>query len=91
MPVMCGADVVAESRRVQPDLPALLVTGYTNFTHGAGAELPRLAKPFRQAELASRVADLIEADRSVNQHKAQGQPAPAIGVNGAGLRGSHVL
>lgn len=60
MPEMNGADVVCEARRLRPDLPVLLVTGYANVTHGLAAELPRLAKPFRQAELAARIADLAE-------------------------------
>jgi signal transduction histidine kinase/CheY-like chemotaxis protein len=61
MPGMNGADVVHEARRVRPDLPTLLMTGYTNLVQGAAAELPRLAKPFRQAELAARIAELMDA------------------------------
>jgi signal transduction histidine kinase/CheY-like chemotaxis protein len=63
MPGMSGADVAREARKVRPNLPVLLVTGYTNLTQGPGADLPRLAKPFRQAELASRIADIVEAAR----------------------------
>jgi signal transduction histidine kinase len=61
MPGMSGAELVREARSLLPKLPALLVTGYTNLTHGE-AEIPRLAKPFRQAELAARVAGLLEAN-----------------------------
>jgi signal transduction histidine kinase/CheY-like chemotaxis protein len=61
MPGMSGADVAQEARRLRPDLPTLLMTGYTNLVQGPGAELPRLAKPFRQVELASRLAELLEA------------------------------
>jgi signal transduction histidine kinase len=61
MPGMNGADVVHEARRLRPDLPTLLMTGYTNLVQGAAAELPRLAKPFRQAELAARIAELMES------------------------------
>jgi signal transduction histidine kinase/ActR/RegA family two-component response regulator len=63
MPGMNGSELVREARSLMPKLPALLVTGYTNLAHGNEAELPRLAKPFRQAELAARVADLLEARR----------------------------
>jgi CheY-like chemotaxis protein len=63
MPGMNGADVAREARKVRPNLPVLLVTGYTNLTQGPGADLPRLAKPFRQAELASRIADIVEVAR----------------------------
>jgi len=61
MPGISGADLVQEARRLRPALPTLLITGYTNLIQGHGAELPRLAKPFRQAELASRIAELVEA------------------------------
>ena len=61
MPGIGGADMVREARKLRPSLPALLITGYTNLVQGPGADLPRLAKPFRQAELASRIAELIDA------------------------------
>ncbi len=79
MPVMNGADVVTEARRVKPDIPALLVTGYANFPHGAGIDLPRLTKPFRQAELASRIAELFEADRQRKpaQERRASPPPPS--------------
>ena len=64
MPGIDGASFVREARKLRPGLPALLITGYTNLVQGPGAELPRLAKPFRQAELASRIAELVEAARS---------------------------
>jgi signal transduction histidine kinase/CheY-like chemotaxis protein len=60
MPDMSGAEVVREARRARPGLPVLLMTGYTNLSQGPAAELPRLSKPFRQTELAARIADLIE-------------------------------
>ena len=64
MPGIDGASFVREARKLRPGLPALLITGYTNLVQGPGSELPRLAKPFRQAELASRIAELVEAARS---------------------------
>jgi hypothetical protein len=42
-----------------PELPVLVITGYSNIAEGPGADLPRLNKPFRQAELASKVAGLL--------------------------------
>jgi signal transduction histidine kinase len=66
MPGMSGAELVREARGLLPKLPALLVTGYTNLSHATEAELPRLAKPFRQAELAARIADLLDAGRRDN-------------------------
>jgi len=37
----------------------LLITGYSTIAEGPGAQFPRLAKPYRQAELSRRVADLL--------------------------------
>jgi signal transduction histidine kinase/CheY-like chemotaxis protein len=62
MPGMSGADVVREASRIRPGLPTLLMTGYTNLVQGPGADLPRLSKPFRQAELAARIAELMNAE-----------------------------
>jgi PAS domain S-box-containing protein len=59
MPGMNGASLAAEARAIVPDLPILLITGYSNIADGAGAELPRLTKPFRQADLAAQVARVI--------------------------------
>ncbi len=67
MPGRSGAELVREARGLMPKLPSLLVTGYTNLTHATEAELPRLAKPFRQAELAARIADLLEVrEQAIN-------------------------
>lgn len=40
-------------------MPILLVTGYTDFT-AALPDLPRLAKPFRQADLSAHINALFE-------------------------------
>ncbi len=64
MPRMNGAELADRVRELHPDMPLLLITGY------AGGELslnlPQLAKPFRQAELAmalERVAMTAEPGR----------------------------
>ena len=66
MPGMSGADLLREAQSIVPDLPGLLVTGYTNLIQGPGAELPRLAKPFRQADMAARVAELLQGERNAS-------------------------
>ena len=58
MPGMSGADLVRAARRLRPGLPALVVSGYAE-VEGIAPDLPRLAKPFRAAELAERVAALM--------------------------------
>lgn len=59
MPGMNGADLAAEASRRRPGLPILLATGYANLAGGQMPNLPLLAKPFRQAELAARLARLL--------------------------------
>ena len=61
MPGMNGVDLIQRARAIAPDVPALLITGYSNIASGPGADLPRLAKPFRQVDLAARVAELLSA------------------------------
>ncbi|MFL6844695.1 MAG: PAS domain-containing protein [Allosphingosinicella sp.] len=63
MPAMSGVELAHEARRLHPGLPVLLVTGYSDIAEGPGTELPRLTKPFRQLELARRVADLLRPER----------------------------
>jgi CheY-like chemotaxis protein len=57
MPGMSGADLAREARLIKPDLPILIVSGYAE-VEGIAPDLPRLTKPFRNAELAERLADL---------------------------------
>ncbi|MGN2251833.1 ATP-binding protein [Frateuria sp. GZRe12] len=58
MPRMDGAELARRLRSVQPSLPVLLITGYSGHaddTHG----LSRLAKPFRQADIAAALEELM--------------------------------
>ncbi|HYJ83901.1 MAG TPA: ATP-binding protein, partial [Allosphingosinicella sp.] len=52
MPGMNGVDLIRHLRELVPELPAMLISGYSTIAEGSGSELPRLAKPFRQADLA---------------------------------------
>ena len=58
MPRMNGADLAREARALRPELPVLVVSGYAE-VDGIAPELPRLTKPFRNAELAASVAALV--------------------------------
>jgi CheY-like chemotaxis protein len=57
MPGMSGADLVRELRARWPGFPVLIVSGYAE-VDGIEPDLPRLIKPFRNAELAERIASL---------------------------------
>ena len=59
MPGMNGVDLIQHAAGIAPKAQALLITGYSDIAAGPGANLPRLQKPFRQAELARRIAALL--------------------------------
>lgn len=62
MPGMNGVELATAIRKIRPDIPILLITGFASQSdRPLDASLPRLAKPFRQSELAGRVAELLEA------------------------------
>jgi PAS domain S-box-containing protein len=52
MPGMSGAQLALALRRERPELPVLIVSGYAD-AEGIEPALPRLTKPFRNAELAA--------------------------------------
>ncbi len=57
MPGMTGDELARNVRSRWPGIPVLIVSGYAEAT-GIAADLPRLTKPFRNAELAERIAGL---------------------------------
>ncbi len=57
MPGMNGAQLAHRLRTVQPALPVLIVSGYAE-AEGIDPGIPRLTKPFRNAELAQSLAAL---------------------------------
>lgn len=64
MPRMDGAELARRLRNARPQIPVLLITGYSGRTDEA-LGLPRLAKPFRQVDIASALADLVNSDARV--------------------------
>jgi CheY-like chemotaxis protein/two-component sensor histidine kinase len=62
MPGMTGAELAREIRKLRPDLPVLMITGYATLSDPGAEGLPRLAKPFRQSELALHLAMVLDAD-----------------------------
>lgn len=59
MPDLTGAELARRLRSARPTLPVLIISGYAE-TDGIAADLPRLAKPFRQTDLARSIAKLPE-------------------------------
>ena len=59
MPGMSGIELAAAIREQDPRLPVLILTGHADAMQ-IPEDLPVLAKPFRSADLAARVAALLE-------------------------------
>lgn len=59
MPGMTGVELAEQARALRPNLPVLLATGYADLPAGVHADMPRLSKPYQQAELASQIARLL--------------------------------
>ena len=63
MPGMTGVELAAAIRRDWPELPIIIATGYAELVD-ADLGLPRLAKPYRQQELAALIARLVAGARA---------------------------
>lgn len=61
MPGMSGAALARAARILRPDLPVLLITGYSVEDDAEVAHLPRLTKPFDKAELTAAIAKILRA------------------------------
>jgi signal transduction histidine kinase/CheY-like chemotaxis protein len=57
-----GLELSKEARKIQPDLPVLLTTGYADsFERGPpDAPLQVLAKPFRPSDLGKRIREILD-------------------------------
>ncbi|ONF97314.1 response regulator [Sphingomonas jeddahensis] len=58
MPGMSGAELAQNARALHPALPILVVSGYAE-EEGITPDLPRLTKPFRNADLAASLLALL--------------------------------
>jgi len=56
---MTGVELAKAAKSLRPSLPILLATGYADLTEGSGADLPRLAKPYHQAQLRQEIERLL--------------------------------
>ncbi len=59
MPQMSGMQLISAIRERWPDLPVILATGYAELPAGAAQGMPKLAKPFSEADLASTITKLF--------------------------------
>jgi CheY-like chemotaxis protein len=63
MPGMNGLELAGKARQLRPHLPVLLATGYDELPGGQASDLPRLGKPFQQAELLACLQQALAAGR----------------------------
>jgi signal transduction histidine kinase/CheY-like chemotaxis protein len=80
MPEMSGTELARCAQALRPSLPILLATGYAEPEAGETLALPRLTKPFHQAELRA------EVDRLLDEPRGRPSPAAAVGLHGADAR-----
>jgi len=66
MPGMTGIELAQEIKAKWPDIPVLLTTGYADLPEGEATDLPRLAKPYKQEELALHLTRMLERTRASN-------------------------
>ncbi len=64
MPGMTGVELAEIVRSKRPGLPILLVTGYADLPASELAKLPRLAKPYQQADLQAAIEALLSETQS---------------------------
>ena len=69
MPAMRGSELADEVHKLLPDMPVLLLTGYAHLAKGEAVGIRRLAKPFREADLAREVADLLKEETPAERRK----------------------
>jgi len=63
MPGMSGVELARRLRDIRPDLPVILASGYADLTVGDKLDfhLPRIPKPFLQADISLAIAQAIAA------------------------------
>ncbi len=59
MPGMNGALLVEKARATRPDLRAIIASGYADLPENQTLEVPRLSKPYSEAQLAKAIVDIF--------------------------------
>ena len=60
MPGMTGTQLAAIARQRRPELPILLVSGYTDLPSSQLIHWPRLSKPYQQAQLQAAIESIVK-------------------------------
>ncbi len=69
MPVVTGLEVIRFARKLRPDWPAIIITGYANASEIADrpADVPLLTKPFTDTELLAAIGRLEAGGQAPTQ------------------------
>jgi len=59
MPGMTGLELARQVRQTWPGTPVILASGYADLPESVEVPVPRLAKPYQQAELATCIATVL--------------------------------
>ena len=81
MPGMSGTELARQIRNTWPAMPVILATGYADLPQHEHSELPRLAKPYVQSELAAKIASVL-AEKPVESSKIAPQRRVAANMPG---------
>ena len=81
MPEMNGEEVAAEIKRLAPNMPIILITGFPGAAKRRELFHAIIGKPFRMAELLQCVADCLDRGRA-EPHSATNAPDNQQMTNG---------
>jgi CheY-like chemotaxis protein len=76
MPGMTGVELAATARKLRPDMPILLATGYADIASASTIDLPRLAKPYLQSQLRCEIDRLLAEKRASDRGAGETVAAP---------------
>jgi FixJ family two-component response regulator len=62
---MRGTQLIETIRAKRPDLPVILATGYADLPNGLPFGLPRLDKPYTQADLQAAIKAALSGQRDL--------------------------
>jgi CheY-like chemotaxis protein len=66
MPHMAGTELAGIIREQWPWMPVILASGYADLLSTDKIQIPRLTKPYQQAELASCIATVMEDQKVIS-------------------------
>jgi PAS domain S-box-containing protein len=73
MPTMTGAQLIEAIRRRWHDLPVLLATAFVDLPPGIATDVPKIAKPYFQHQLAHAVAAVMRSQAPVSGSATAGE------------------